>query len=430
MDYRKLLGEAQALFDKAKSVLEDPESTEEQKSHVPEILDDARAKKAKALQYKSIVEEAAETASQLSQEEERKSNAETKPGEFKDWNEFLEAAWMQSVHRVEDDRLVYVKGDRKDGHEGKSMSGATGAGGGFLIPTQFLPQLQAVQAEETLVRRLGATTIRMSSRQLSLPVLDQTGTTSGQPHWFGGMQFYWAEEGEEKTETEPEFRKVNLVAKKLIGLTNASDELLDDSAISLSDFLTGPMGFAGGISWMEDYAYLRGVGGGQPLGIINAGCRLTPARATANQVGYTDVIDMLSNFLPSGRGAWLMSHSTMTQIIQMTGPSGNPSYVWQPNAREGVPGVLFGMPVYWTEKLPTLGTLGDVALIDARYYLIGDRQKTTIESTKYHRWAYDETSWRVVHRVDGQPWLSAPITYQDGSTQVSPFVVLDAPAGS
>jgi regulation of enolase protein 1 (concanavalin A-like superfamily) len=29
-----------------------------------------------------------------------------------------------------------------------------------------------------------------------------------------------------------------------------------------------------------------------------------------------------------------------------------------------------------------------------------------------------------VHRVDGQPWLNAPLTYQDGTTQVSPFVTL------
>ena len=66
-------------------------------------------------------------------------------------------------------------------------------------------------------------------------------------------------------------------------------------------------------------------------------------------------------------------------------------------------------------------------LADFRYYLIGDRQATTIESTPYtDQWKYDLTSWRAVHRVDGQPWLSAPLTYQDGTVQVSPFVILGA----
>jgi hypothetical protein len=35
-----------------------------------------------------------------------------------------------------------------------------------------------------------------------------------------------------------------------------------------------------------------------------------------------------------------------------------------------------------------------------------------------------------VHRVDGRPWLSAPITYRDGVTTVSPFVILDGQGSS
>jgi hypothetical protein len=33
-------------------------------------------------------------------------------------------------------------------------------------------------------------------------------------------------------------------------------------------------------------------------------------------------------------------------------------------------------------------------------------------------------TWRFVQRVDGRPWLENKITLQDGSTTVSPFVVL------
>jgi hypothetical protein len=37
----------------------------------------------------------------------------------------------------------------------------------------------------------------------------------------------------------------------------------------------------------------------------------------------------------------------------------------------------------------------------------------------------NQMTWRVVERVDGQPWVERPITLQDGSTQVSPFVALN-----
>jgi len=133
---------------------------------------------------------------------------------------------------------------------------------------------------------------------------------------------------------------------------------------------------------------------------------------------------MMENFLPSAQGIWVITQSAMADLIQLNGPTGNPSYIWQPNARDGIPGTLLGLPVIWTEKSPVIGVDGDVLLADWRYYLLGDRQAVTVESTQFDRWRYDETSWRMVHRVDGQPWLSAPLTLQDGATQVSPFVIL------
>ena len=54
-----------------------------------------------------------------------------------------------------------------------------------------------------------------------------------------------------------------------------------------------------------------------------------------------------------------------------------------------------------------LGTTGDVLLADFSFYLIGDRQSTTVESTKFEAWQYDKTSWRAVHRVDGLQRLHA-----------------------
>jgi hypothetical protein len=37
----------------------------------------------------------------------------------------------------------------------------------------------------------------------------------------------------------------------------------------------------------------------------------------------------------------------------------------------------------------------------------------------------NQMTWRVVERIDGQPWLDKPVTLQDAATQVSPFVVLN-----
>jgi HK97 family phage major capsid protein len=448
-NWKDLLGQADALFSQAKAILsdtvpdEDAEdgvrpATDDEKENVMQMMEDARGMKEKALQLQHIDVEGQEIARAsastkaltLAQEQNDEvselTNADANHP-FKSWGEYLYTVFSVShnIKTMEGSGLVRFDGDAP--MSTKDMAEGAGATGGFLVPVEFQAQLQAVMAEETSIRGR-CTIIPMRRAQVNIPVLDQTGTAAGRPHWFGGMRFYWAAEATEKTSTEPTFRQVSLVAHKLIGYTRASDELLDDSAISLSAFLSGPLGFAGGVRWMEEYAFLMGTGAGQPLGVITAINTPTIAvgRAAANAVSYADLANMMENFLPSGRGVWYISQSLMSDIIQLSGPTGNPSYVWATNAADGIPGTLLGLPVVWTEKVPRVGTTGDVLLADWRYYLVGDRQATTVESTKFDRWAYDQTSWRVVHRVDGQPWLSAPLTYQDGTTQVSPFVVLSA----
>lgn len=431
--WEDMLAASKNLFGEMNQILTNKESTQEERNRVPAMLADAQDLKSRAVSLKEIFE--AGIGPDAIKEIERKQGPRSlAPANFKRWGEFLFETWKAGNPNFKvapDSRLVYFRDneERMGTAETKDMSGASGAGGGFLIPAEFQAQLQAAVAERSIVRQR-ATIIPMRRRQIDIPVVDQTGTTSGQPHWFGGMRFYWAEEASAKTETDAAFKQASLVAHKLIGYTRVSDELVDDSAISLEAFFSGPFGFAGGVAWMEDYGFLRGTGAGQPLGVIDAGCTIIVPRAAVNAVAFTDLAHMLEHALPGGRFVWVISQSLLSEFIQMSGPAGNASYVWIPNARDGVPGTLFGYPVVWSEKPPAIGSKGDVGLYDFSYYVIGDRQATTVESTKYDRWSYDQTSWRVVHRVDGQPWLSDWLTLQDGATTVSPFVVLGAGSGS
>ncbi len=437
--WRDYLGESDALYKRIKDVLSNPESSTEELGHVPEMKADADALKDRALKLREVIESGTDDV--LREIEKKGTNTPNgqngaHPDGYKRWGEFLYEVWEAgnpNIKKAPPPRLAnaWFKDEAPTPSEEKAMSGDVGEAGGFLIPTEFDAQLRSVIGESSLVRSR-ATVVPMRRREIRMPVLDQTSTTAGQPHWFGGLHFYWEEEAGLKTESDPKFRQAALIARKLIGYTISSDELLDDSAISLEAFLSGPLGFAGGVAWVEDYCFLRGTGAGQPLGIVLAPATLVRTRALAGHIGFNDITDMLQHFLPSGRGVWLVSQSAMAEICRMTAPVGSasPQLVWVPNARDGIPGSIFGYPVLWTEKLPTLGVKGDIVLADLSYYLIGDRQATTVESTKFDRWRYDQTSWRVVHRVDGRPWLNAPLTLQDGTEQVSPFVELDSNAVS
>lgn len=442
MDWKDKQAEAKKLFDQAKAILSDQvpdgdkarKATAEEKSHVEEMLEDAKRLKAEAGQLKEIEMSALELDQGMEQAVNKATgkqngvNFQPEGTNFKSMGEMLQAIQMWAKFGERNPNLKWLH-DR-DGRvtEVKDLAEAVGATGGFLVPTEFQAQFYAVMGEQSFVRQR-ATIIPMRRRQINIPVLDQTGTTSGRPHWFGGMVFYWAEEAAEKTESDPSFREVELVAHKLIGYTRASDELVEDSAISLEGFLMGELGFVGGAMWNEEYAFLQGSGAGQPLGVVNAGATISVGRAAANNIRYADLVNMLESFLPSGNGVWVAHQSVMSNLLQMQdqggGAANTGSYIWG-SAADGVPARLLGYPIIFTEKLPRIGSAGDILLADWRYYLIGDRKAATVESTQFDRWRYDQTSWRMVHRVDGQPWLSTPLTLQDGTSQVSPFVILDS----
>lgn len=439
MDWREKQAEAKKLFEQAKAILSDKvmdgdktrTATAEEKANVEQMLEDAKRFKAEAGQLKEIEMSALDLDKEMDKVSQKNGvNGRHQPEgtNFKSMGEMLQAIQMWAKFGERNPNLKWLH-DR-DGRvtEVKDLAEAVGATGGFLVPTEFQAQLYAVMAEQSFVRQR-ATIIPMRRRQIPIPVLDQTGTTAGRPHWFGGMVFYWAEEAAEKTETDPNFREINLVAHKLIGYTRASDELVEDSAISLEGFLMGELGFVGGAMWNEEYAFLRGSGAGQPLGVVNAGATIGVGRAAANNIRYADLVNMLESFLPSGNGMWVAHQSTMSNLMQMQDQAGGVAntgtYIWG-SAADGVPARLLGYPILFTEKLPRIGSTGDIILVDWRYYLIGDRKAATVESTQFDRWRYDQTSWRMVHRVDGQPWLSAPLTLQDGTSQVSPMVQLSA----
>lgn len=432
--YAELMEQGKTLYSDSKTRFEElkeaGELTEEARSEIKADIARAEQMLEDASVYKDI-EQGLKNADEVGEYTKAFDDPSLPPGSDMGWTEFLKATFTAghrspAIQKV-DPRLVWFS-DSKDGQSGhptKAMAESTGASGGFLVPSEFYNQLQAVQGESAIVRNL-ATKIRIRRRQVDIPVYDQSDTTAGTPAWFGGMQAYWAEEAAEKTETDTSFRRVSLVAHKLIMYTRASDELLDDAAISLSDFLTGPMGFAGAITWFEDYAFLRGTGVGQPQGILNADCAVTIEREVANELCYDDLMDMYMGMLPesTANAVWLMNPILLKELAELQDPNG--SYIWQPNARDNQPNTLFGRPVMFTEKLPTLGTTGDVVFADFRYYLIGDRQATTVESTTFDRWRYDQTSYRAVHRCDGQPWLNSVLTLADGSHTVSPVVLLSS----
>ncbi len=432
----ELLAKAQSLYGEARSILLSEKVTAEEIAKAESMRAEAKGLTDRAAALKEI-EMAQDTLFEQGELEavgESKANGSSKgkKAKFADFGEFTAAiatAWLSKGQKVDPrlknfrDRVEEADEESAGRREGKSLSGATGASGGFLIDLENYGQLMAVAAPLTVVRQR-ATIIRMKRRQIQVKLLDQTGATLGVPSFFGGIQIFWKEEAALKDISDPKFRLTTLTAHKMIGYTEASDELLEDADPSLADFLGGPLGFPGAIAWMEDYAFLRGSGAGQPQGVVDAPATVAVTRATGGTIKYDDLVNMEAAFMGQN-GVWVATQGAKATLMLMNGPSGNPVYLWG-NAEKGIPDTLLGRPIQFVDKLPAVGTRGDIMLADFSYYLVGDRQATTFEATNTYKFRTDETAFRSVHRVDGQPWLSAPITLTGISTttKVSPFVVI------
>lgn len=276
--------------------------------------------------------------------------------------------------------------------------------GGFTVPEEFNSEVIRYETENSIVRPR-ARVWNMTRDRWTAPKLDQNTTTdadnTGAEH-FAGIYFYYPAESELKTESEPRFGRITLVAKKLIGLTAATDELLEDSAINLANYLVSL--FGEGLGYFEDYKFLRGSGHNEPLGIINASGVNVVTRQTSSRIVLNDVLGLDKN-LPAWadkNAVWLMTKAAREQLM-LIGNETTAIIRLQDNLRDAYSQTLLGKPVVLTDKLPSVGTPGDIMLCDFSKYFIGDRGAIQVASSIHDRFRYDETVFRLVKRHDGLP---------------------------
>ncbi len=327
---------------------------------------------------------------------------------FASFEEFIAAA-----HEKRDTRL-------------KTLSEGDDELGGYLTPPQYAAKLLDTALEQEIVRPR-ATVWPMTTSALKIPGKKITSHATS----ISGVIAYWiAEKGEKDQDTDPAFRLIQLIAKKLACYTKSSDELVADSKIPIGN-LIGPA-FVDAIQFYLDYAFFQGTGAGQPLGIINSPCLIQVSAETGQgaTILWENIVKMWASLYPAGqtRSVWVASQSTIPQLLTLSQAIGTGGTHYWPALREAKTGgmTLLTRPIIWTEKLPLLGELGDILLCDFSQYVIGMRQQVRVESSNAPHFSTDIKDWRAVLRADGQASWDQALTLKDGTTQVSPFVALEA----
>lgn len=342
--------------------------------------------------------------------------------EFGSLGEFMGAVVSHYRGGRDDPRLSWDDNAGLQAADGQNMG--DGAAGGFLVPAQFRADILRVDPQEAIIE---ARSNLMEAgtppdAAITMPALDQTGDSPD--NVYGGVEMSWIGEGSEKPETSASYREIELRPHELAGHVPFTDKLLRSAPV-MSQQIETLMRQA--LIAFKERAFLRGDGVAKPLGILEAGATYRVNRAVANQVSYEDLTSMCARLHMDGQPYWMLSQSVMPQILQLQDPNGG--YVWQPNARDGSPGTLFGYPAYWHQRSPQLGVYGDVALVSTNPYYMIKPGSGPFVAMGYagDDFIQNRTRIKCFLNVDAQPWLTAPFT-QEGGYEVSPFVALDVPS--
>jgi HK97 family phage major capsid protein len=335
-------------------------------------------------------------------------------GEFKNTAEYFQSIW----HNANKDAALQAKIGRMK----NAFSSTVPNEGGFLIPESLRAELLRVSLETSIVRPR-ARVIPMETLRVPFPSIDST-TNVGSV--YGGIVGYWTEEGGQLTQSQANFGRIVLEAKKLTAYTEVPNEMIADSAISFEAFINDI--FPEALGFYEDDAFLNGNGAGMPLGALRADATVSVTKEVGQGAGtivWENIVKMFARMLPSSlsRAVWVASVDTFPELATMAlavGTGGSP--VWLNNGVAGPPMTILGRPVVFTEKAQTVGTAGDISFIDFGFYLIGDRQVMSAQSSPHFKFSSDQTAYRIIERVDGRPWLQNAITPKNGGATLSPFV--------
>ena len=308
-------------------------------------------------------------------------------------------------------------------------------GGEFLLPLSQVPEIFSVSNAQPGIMQY-ARRYNVPGRTLRLPYLiqDEGTTTLNRPMAGKIANVTIVGEGSTKPTREPFFGQRLLTMYKYAAITEFGDEILgDDFTGELPAEVTTAVG-GQILNKMNEDLTIDGTGSSQPLGALNSNntAVLAVNRATASTFSAADAFSMYERHTHGPNSVWMISRRVLSKLFALQ-TTNNTMVTWISNLRDPAQMLLLGLPVIVTDLLPTIGTRGDVALVNPDFYAMGLRQALTVESSIHVKFVQDITTYRFLARGGGIPIPTSTYAYKvDGSGNKvdphSPFVVLDVVA--
>ena len=238
--------------------------------------------------------------------------------------------------------------------EGKALSTAIAADGGYLVDPQTADTIRSMLLSTSSLRAVG-NVVQVDATSFDV-LIDRTEVGSG-----------WATEAGPQTETStPTIERISIKLHELSAMPKASQRLLDDSAFDVEGWLAGKI--ATRFIRAEAAAFINGDGVDKPKGI------LLPAKVANTSwawgsLGYvpsgaaadfptTNAVDCIVNLVYAlaadyrSNATFVMNSKTAGAVRKMKDADGR--FLWSDGLVAGQPSTLMGYPVLVAEDMPDI----------------------------------------------------------------------------
>lgn len=306
---------------------------------------------------------------------------------------------------------------------------AVPSAGGFLVQTDFESDiLRRIYETGKLIARPRHIPISGRANSLKINAVDETSRVNGSR--LGGVTSAWTAEAATIAKSKPTFRQIELTLHKLASLYYATEEELADTEALEEDVASF---VAEELAFKSDDALIRGLGGGEPLGILGHAGTVSVAKEVGQPVN-TIVTENLENMFArfwarAPSPIWLVNQNVWPQLFRLeaaVGVGGLPAFLPAGSIAGKPYNTILGQPVMAIEQCESLGTKGDIILADFEGgYVMIDKGGIKAASSIHVEFLTDQEVFRFTLRTDGQPVANAPLTPYKGTETQSSFVTLD-----
>ncbi|MBW2311771.1 MAG: phage major capsid protein [Deltaproteobacteria bacterium] len=289
---------------------------------------------------------------------------------------------------------------------------------GYLAPTEFEREVfDSFIQQTTIFDRCRI--IPMTAREIELPCWDSEDRESD----IYGWSPTWSGEGSARSYQDAKVRLVSLHLHTLDLYSSASNELL--RASNFETIIQPAMSKA--IAFTLEEALVAGNGVAKPKGIKNANCAIKVGRATAGAISYEDLRGMVAKVIPGDDSGyiWLASPTAYENLLNITDPGSAGTLLFAPD--KGPIGGMMGYPLFKSEFAATLGSEGDLMLVNPKYYVCGIQTNPGLiafEASPHALFSQNKVAYRCeILGVDGDMIVDSKITLRSGD-ECSPVVIL------